>query len=616
LAEKLRKTQWTGWLKDVLDLRFSTLAGRVLVSCDPASTKFLQIVHGRYATSSTISNQAFELELDDFLVNVGELAAWPAADTDIRWEPQLLKLVEGNDADAHILQARLSSTAAPVVFDPALLGGGWNAELTDFQRRDIGKLLDLAHGANFSVPGAGKTRVALAIFQARRDAGEVQRMLVVSPKSAFESWQIEAAACFAAAPLRVGIMDNAVPPDADIVLINYERLPDSRPRLTQWLREEPALLVLDEAHRMKLGPAGAWGAVCLALGPYAVRRLILTGTPAPNGARDLENLLGFVWPGQGRAQVTRALSGRDLRAASGLLRPLFARTTKSELQLPPVDVAVRRLELPPLHRDLYNALLGQVSGAARGGEADVEALGKVLLYLLMAATTPALLATGSSRHEPLAYRVPPLQPPPGSSLNELMRDLPLYELSPKYQEVLAIVAANAGKGRKTLVWSTFVRNLKSIESLLYKFRPAIVHGGTEDRAEQLARFRHDPDCLVLLSNPATLGEGVSLHQVCHDAVYVDRDFAAGRFMQSLDRIHRLGLNPGIRTQITVLIADQTIDEIVEQRLAVKLRFMGSILDDPAVLELSDLNEEPSAAAGMDAADIQALLHYLSGNAPG
>jgi hypothetical protein len=119
---------------------------------------------------------------------------------------------------------------------------------------------------------------------------------------------------------------------------------------------------------------------------------------------------------------------------------------------------------------------------------------------------------------------------------------------------------------------------------------------------------------VLLSNPATLGEGVSLHQVCHDAVYVDRDFAAGRYLQSLDRIHRLGLAPDIRTQITVLVANQTLDELVEQRLATKLHFMGSVLDDPAVLELADLDEEPSAAAGMDSSDLQALVGYLSSNA--
>jgi SNF2 family DNA or RNA helicase len=120
--------------------------------------------------------------------------------------------------------------------------------------------------------------------------------------------------------------------------------------------------------------------------------------------------------------------------------------------------------------------------------------------------------------------------------------------------------------------------------------------------------------MVLLSNPATLGEGVSLHQVCHDAVYVDRDFGAGRFLQSLDRIHRLGLKADVETRITILVANQTIDEIVEQRLAAKLQFMGSVLDDPAVLKLGDLDEEPSVWAGMDESDRSSLVRYLSSNA--
>ena len=237
------------------------------------------------------------------------------------------------------------------------------------------------------------------------------------------------------------------------------------------------------------------------------------------------------------------------------------------------------------------------------------------MYLIMAATTPALLATGASPHEPLPYRVPPIQSPPGSSLAELMRDLPHYELSPKYQEVLAIVAENAKIGRKTLVWSTFVRNLTSLEVLLAPFNPAIVHGGSADRDEQLKRFRSDKDCAVLLSNAATLGEGISLHQVCNDAVYVDRDFAAGRFLQSLDRIHRLGLPPDAETRITVLVANETIDELIEQRLAAKLAFLGGVLDDPEVVALGDLDEEPSASVGMDSEDLQAFLGYLHDDAP-
>ena len=205
--------------------------------------------------------------------------------------------------------------------------------------------------------------------------------------------------------------------------------------------------------------------------------------------------------------------------------------------------------------------------------------------------------------------------PEGSSLYRLLQDLPAYEMSPKYQEVLSIVRDNAAQGRKTLVWSTFIRSLNTLQRLLGQYSPALVHGGTEDREEQINRFRTDPNCAVLLSNPATLGEGISLHHECHDAVYVDRDFAAGRFLQSLDRIHRLGLAPDTETRVTVLASRGTIDEVVASRLEDKLKFMGGILDDPAVQRLGDLDEEPAAGGGLDLSDLQALMGYLRAPAP-
>ena len=598
----------------MLSLRFSPTAGRAIISCDAGSSSSLQRLRNRYASSTSTSNTAFEVSIDDLLVNLQELAVWPADDdANVHWQPELLTLVVGNVSDVAILDARLSVEPSTAALPTPKFGPDWSGNLTELQLQNVAELQAMTHGANFSVPGAGKTRVALAAFESGRSAGMVSRLLVVCPKSAFESWLTESTVCFPASPLQVSIMNGTAVPAADVVLINYERLPDATSALTAWLKSSPAMLILDEAHRMKLGPTGAWGQACLALGPYAAKRLILSGTPAPNGAKDLENLFAFVWPGQGRARVVEALQDGDLRAASVKLRPLFVRTTKNQLDLPPQKIKVRPIDLPPLHRDLYKALLGQASAQSRGGEQDIEALGKILMYLLMAATTPALLAVGGSRYEPLPYRVPPLDPVPGSTLAELMRDLPLYELSPKYQEVMAIVSANAELGRKTLVWSTFVRNLKSLEILLSRFKPAVVHGGTEDRAGELRRFREDSDCVVLLSNPATLGEGVSLHKECHDAVYVDRDFSAGRYMQSLDRIHRFGLAKDVETRITVLVANETIDEIVEQRLDAKLKFMGTVLDDPAVLELGDLDEEPTAWAGMDETDRSRLLGYLNGD---
>lgn len=560
------------------------------------------------------SSLTVDVDVDDLLLNLVHLADWPHPR--VVWDPDLAKLVRDVSKDSQTLGERLheepSSSATSAVENLSdLLGSNWIGPLTTFQQRDISKLLSLQHGANFSVPGAGKTRVGLAIFQALQNSGEVERLLIIGPKSSYEAWQSENVECFEK-PLRMQILSSSIAPDTEALLVNYERIKGALNLLARWLTTRPSMLILDEAHRMKLGADGVYGSACMALGPRARRRLILTGTPAPNGAKDLENLLGFVWPGHGRRAVSQAVAGGNLAHASRVLRPLFTRTTKSELGLPPVTVTQRQLELPPLHAEIYEALIGLYSARAAASKDDFEALGRILVYLLMAAISPALLKVGTTRYEPLAYQVPPLPIPEGSPLTELMRDLPSYELSPKYRETLAIVAGNATapEPRKTLVWSTFIRSVNTLESILKEFNPAVVHGSSENREEEIARFRDDPDCTVLISNPATLGEGISLHHSCHDAVYVDRDFAAGRFLQSLDRIHRLGLDPHTETRITVLTSLGTIDEVVNQRLETKLQFMGRILDDPSVQQLADLDEEPAVGGGLDQEDLQAFMGHL------
>ncbi|MEU9195726.1 DEAD/DEAH box helicase [Streptomyces hundungensis] len=593
-----------------LSLGFDESRTRVVLRAAKSHRGELVQLVGRFRTGGQLSPLAAAVDLDDLLSAVAEVAAW-SDPSGVEWAADLRSLVLSNLRDAATVESRLNAdgAAGEVLADdvPRLLGEEWIAELGEFQRRDIAKLLSLQHGANFSVPGAGKTRSALGVYAAQKTLGHVRRLLVVCPKSAYESWQYETAVCFRHR-LRPHVLDGSLDEWAEVLIVNYERLDRSLTTLASWLKAEPAMIILDEAHRMKLGARGTYGAACMALGPLAQRRLILTGTPAPNGSKDLENLLGFVWPGQGQRSVARAVAGGDLASASVALKPLFARTTKLELGLPPMELRMRYLDLPPLHADIYASLVGDPD--SRGSSDDLSSLGKTALRLLMAATSPALLLDGGSRYEPLAYQLPPLEIPRGHSLYALMQRLPSYELSPKYQETAAIVADNARLGRKTIVWTTFVRSLTTLSRLLDGFAPAVVYGGTLDRDEQLRRFREDSSCKVLISNPATLGEGISLHQVCHDAVYVDRDFVAGRFLQSLDRIHRLGLGPDTETRVTVLAVRDTIDEVVEARLDQKLEFMGKILDDPSVQQLSDLQEEPSVAAGLAPADVEALLRHM------
>ena len=603
-----------GVLVPSLSLDLGSGGTRIVLRTRPGLEGELRDLALRFRSSSQVASTIFHLGLDDLLTNLRLLTTWKHAD--VEWSPRLAALVADSVTDAKAVADRLLEQQPfpnAVITDDVMtawLGDDWKADLTQFQRRDVAKLLSLRHGANFSVPGAGKTRVGLALFQALRKAEGLERLLVVGPKSSFDAWTTENSICFQA-PLEMNLIERYPVPAADALVINYERLPGAVGPLSKWLDERPSMIILDEAHRMKLGVDGSYGSACLSLGPHARLRLILTGTPAPNGVKDLENLFSFVWPGTGRQKVLRAIAGGDLAQASRSLQPLFTRTTKGELGLPKVTTRVRRLRLPPLHREVYDALLGRFASQV-GQTDDLEALGKVMVYTLMAAISPALLAVGTTKYEPLAYRVPPMAVPPGTPLYQLMQDLPSYELSPKYLEVLKIVKENAEQERKTLVWSTFIRSLNTLQSLLGAFSPALVHGGTEDRDGQIQRFRDDPNCWVLLSNPATLGEGISLHHECHDSVYVDRDFAAGRYLQSLDRIHRLGLDKDTETRVTVLVSEATIDEIVDQRLAVKLDFMGRILDDPAVRELADLDEEPAVGGGLDSADLIALIGHLRG----
>lgn len=68
---------------------------------------------------------------------------------------------------------------------------GFQRTLTKKQVQDVVKLIGLYQGANFSVPGAGKTTTLLALHSILRALGIVNKMLVVCPINAFISWETE-----------------------------------------------------------------------------------------------------------------------------------------------------------------------------------------------------------------------------------------------------------------------------------------------------------------------------------------------------------------------------------------------------------------------------------------
>lgn len=69
----------------------------------------------------------------------------------------------------------------------------------------------------------------------------------------------------------------------------------------------------------------------------------------------------------------------------------------------------------------------------------------------------------------------------------------------------------------------------------------------EERQVILSAFRKG-EIDVLITNPHTLAESVSLHVVCHDAIYFEYSYNLVHLLQSKDRIHRLGLPNNQYTQ--------------------------------------------------------------------
>jgi SNF2 family DNA or RNA helicase len=429
-----------------------------------------------------------------------------------------------------------------------------------------------------------------------------------------------------------GGSDTRIPASAEVLVSNYNRTANDYDTIREFVAGGDTQVVLDEAHRVKRGAAGVHGRAVLDLAYAARRRDVLTGTPAPQGAHDLVALIKFLYPGQDRQILPRAAylerNGRDaevLAETQIALKRYFVRTAKTELDLPPTSFDVIRQDMEPIQGAIYDALVGRYRAdfaLADRNRHEMQRLGKIVMYLLEAATNPMLLTSGSDDGDDPGFAHPPVEVEGDTRLSDLLSRYSNYETPWKYQRVMSIVADAAAQGQKVLIWTNFVRNIKMLNRLLGQYSPAIVHGGVPSRESaapgvitremEFGRFRTDPNCTVLIANPAACGEGVSLHHWCHHAVYLDRTFNAGHFLQSQDRIHRLGLAKGTLTKFTLLVSAGTIDDTVDGRLHDKIQALSVLMDDPGLVQVAlPSSDEGEGGAPAFEDDIAAISAHLS-----
>lgn len=459
----------------------------------------------------------------------------------------------------------------------------------------------MKRAANFSVPGAGKTAMMYGTFAylSSPQVNEVDKLLVVSPLNAFAAWRTEFQEVFG--PKRelhyFNMRDKkynnnlgAIKHDwiqADVIAINYESL-QSKLNIINDLLDAKTMLVFDEVHRVK-GVGGQRAKAALSLSQAPHYRYVLTGTPIPNGFRDIYNFLHLMYLDEYSsffAWDLTTLNTIDPEDVNKKLAPFFWRTTKEDLHVPKSDPDIIKEVAPSKNQEL---LAQEIYENENGTLAT-------FIRLLQASTNPELLSTNINYKElglvdadsgvwdKQAITIEK----ENLSSGEAYKKYDLAKIkAPKFEMGIDLIDKLVSQGKKVLVWGMFVGTMQKITDTLNSMgiKTTLIYGATpkQDREGLINNFRTG-DAQVLVSNPNTLGESISLHQTVHDAIYFEYNFNLTFMLQSRDRINRLGLPADQYTRYYYLMIKgdvahmSFIDNTVYKKLKDKEKIMLDAID--------------------------------------
>lgn len=475
------------------------------------------------------------------------------------------------------------------------------------------------NGCNFSVPGAGKTSVVYGAFAylSNLDSSDkkfVDKLLIISPLSAFGPWELEYEECFGVKPSSKRL-NGKVPVEekkrymysldpAKITLLSYASVPALREELIYFLKNNKVMVVLDEAHKIKNTSGGITATGVLDIATYCSSRVVLTGTPAPNGYEDLYNLYKFIWPTKKVIPYEvyqlkdMSKSDSDARVDSLLhaIEPFFIRVKKSDLGIPPAtENAPIIVPMGEAQRKIYDVIEKKYMSdivSTKDSSFQQDLVKARLIRMMQAATNPDLLSV-PLRNFASSEGFDADAVTEDTSLIKEILEYSTNETPAKFVKAKELIEQIVSKGGKVVVWCIYIKNILDFRDYLISngiacktlYGATPVATGDEDdnevetREKIIADFhRPDSDFSVIIANPFAVSESISLHKVCHNAIYMERSFNAAHFIQSKDRIHRYGLKPGIETNYYYLLSEDSIDNVINERLIAKETRLREIIE--------------------------------------
>jgi len=486
-------------------------------------------------------------------------------------------------------------------------------KLRDKQMWDSFFMCAMQKSGNFSVPGSGKTSSVLGMYAYLKEKGLVRRIVVACPKNAFGSWIDEFKTCFAGieslrcfnihSPEYKNAADRkrAVKLESgncNLFLFNFEALGTYSKEITS-LIDGKTILVFDEVHKIKkIGGIYATNAVEIAKDAQYV--VAMTGTPLPNSYMDIYNFLHILFPDEYNEffdfspALLRDPSPSDKVMINDKLQPFFCRTTKKQLSVP--DANTDKIFCINAD-DNENRLLKILKMKYRKNRLAL------VIRILQLESNPNMLLQSLNLND-FRYLLDDsveIDEIDFADYSDEFKELIIScKETTKFCKCIDLVIDLIYQNKSVVVWCIFIDSIKHISEALELsgITTKCIYGeiALEERQQILTDFKTGK-FQVLLTNPHTLAESVSLHGVCHDAVYFEYSYNLVHLLQSKDRIHRLGLPAGQYTQYYFMQSNYKTDdgnwsmgEAIYQRLMEKERIMLDAIDNH-ILESMPTSDE-------------------------
>jgi SNF2 family DNA or RNA helicase len=440
-----------------------------------------------------------------------------------------------------------------------------------YQVESIQHVIDNPFAGLFLPPGLGKTSSTLSAMTQLMAKGEIDRIFIVAPiRVMYLVWPAEIKKWSQFQHLEHTIIHGpdkkrALKSDAEVMLINPEGLAFLYHELQHKnfsFRGSKWALVVDESTYFKNPKSQRFKQLKQMLRAFS-RRLILTGTPAPNGLLQVWSQTFLLDQGERLGTSfygyrTRYFEPSDYMgykyepkdwaetAIYGKLSDIIVHKSNDELDLPPKTNSFISIELENKARTLYKQLKKDMW---------LEYSGVVL--------TGANSAVIINKLKQIAN---------GAIYDEEGEAVDIH--NQKIEACVEITESLAGQ--PCMIFYEYRHDLAKLKKAYPKAK--VVGSGVKGpELQQIVDDWNSNRIPVLLLHPQSAGHGLNLQESrCHDIIWYSLPHDLELYIQAVARVHR----SGVKNPVTVhhLVAKGTVDEVIVESWTRKGSLQSRLLE--------------------------------------